>query len=233
MKQPEPKRKELPAKDALKILKILNKQYKEYTVALDYQNPLELMVSTILSAQCTDERVNKVTPALFKKYHTAKEYANANIDELEELIRSTGFYHAKARSIVGACKGLVERYNGIVPDTMEDLITLPGVGRKTANVILSFAYQKVEGIIVDTHVSRVSGRLGFTKQVTADKIELDLMQKFPKKEWIAIGDSLIWHGRKICNAAKPKCGECMVKDLCPSAGYFMKVGEKKNERKKK
>jgi endonuclease III len=231
MKQPEPKLKLIPQKDADIILKRLKKEYTQFTVALSYRNPLELLISTILSAQCTDERVNKVTPALFKRYKTAKEYANADVDELEGLIRSTGFYHAKAKSVMGACKAIVEQFKGAVPDTMEELVTLPGVGRKTANVVLSYAFNKIEGVIVDTHIKRVAGRVGFTTETDPDKVELALMKRFPKKEWLAIDDALIWHGRKICAAAKPKCSECLINDLCPSAKHFLKVAG--IERKKK
>ena len=217
----EPKLREIPQKDADSILKTLKKEYASFTVALEYHNPLQLLVSTILSAQCTDERVNKVTPALFKRYRSARDFANADVGELEALIRSTGFYHSKAKSIMGASKAIVETFGGAVPDTMDDLITLPGVGRKTANVVLSYAFHKVEGIIVDTHIRRVAGRLGFTTETDPEKVEQDLMKRFPKKEWLAIDDALIWHGRKVCAAAKPKCGECLVNNLCPSASHFV------------
>ena len=204
------------------IIRRLKRVYPDATVALHYSNPLELLVSTILSAQCTDVRVNMVTPRLFRKYKTARDYAMANQKELEREIHSTGFFRAKARNIIGCCKRLVEKYSGKVPDEMEDLLTLRGVGRKTANVVLGGAFGKVEGIVVDTHVKRLAGRLGFTKQIDPKKVEIDLMKVVPRKDWFTIGNLLIWHGRKICQARKPKCLECPVGDLCPSFGIFVK-----------
>jgi len=203
------------------IIKRLKKEYPEATTALNHKNPLELLIGTILSAQCTDKRVNMVTKDLFKKYHTANDYADANIRKFQEEIHSTGFYHAKAKNIINCCKVLVEKYNGKVPDSMEELTQLPGVGRKTANVVLGNFFGKAEGIVVDTHVYRLSQRLGFTKQSTPEKIEQDLMNIIPKKDWIAIGNLLILHGREICQARKPSCPECVVNELCPSAGIFM------------
>jgi len=199
------------------IIKKLKKSYPGATTALLHSNPLELLVSTILSAQCTDVRVNMVTPQLFKKYRSAKDFSNANLLELEEMIRSTGFYHAKAKSIMNCCKALVEQYGGKVPSTMEQLVQLPGVGRKTANVVLGSAFGIAVGVVVDTHVRRLSGLLGFSKEDDPEKIEQDLMKIIPKKDWIAIGDLLILHGRNTCPARKPKCPECVVNDLCPSA----------------
>ena len=199
------------------IIKRLKKAYPGATTALLHSNPLELLISTILSAQCTDVRVNMVTPQLFKKYRSASDFSNADRLELEEMIRSTGFYHAKAKSIMNCCKALVEQYGGKVPSSMEQLVQLPGVGRKTANVVLGSAFGITEGIVVDTHVRRLSERLGFSKETDPEKVEQDLMKVIPKKDWIAIGDLLILHGRNSCPARKPKCPECVVNDLCPSA----------------
>lgn len=207
---------------ARKILERLRKDYPRASTALTHSNPLDLLVATILSAQCTDERVNVVTKDLFKKYRTAKDYANANQSGFEQEIRSTGFFRAKAKSIIQCCKALVQRHRGEVPTTMEELVQLPGVGRKTANVVLGNAFGIAEGIVVDTHVKRLAERVGLSSQSNPDKIELDLMEIFPKKRWIALGNVLIWHGRKICTARKPKCPECSVNDLCPSAELFMK-----------
>lgn len=204
------------------IIRRLKKFYPNAKIALRYSDPLELLVATILSAQCTDKRVNMVTPMLFKKYKTPKDYASANPKEFEQEIRSTGFFRAKAKSIIGCCKALVENHGGKVPNRMEDLVALPGVGRKTANVVLGGAFGIVEGIVVDTHVKRLAERLGFSKQSDPEKIELDLMNIVPRKEWIAVGNLLIWHGRKICQARKPKCPECPINDLCPSFELFMK-----------
>ncbi len=199
------------------MIRLLKKAHPEATIALEYENPLELLIATILSAQCTDKRVNMVTPALFKRYRSAREYADANPAELEEMIRSTGFFRAKAKSIIGACQGIVARFNGEVPSTMEELVTLPGVGRKTANVVLGNAFGKAEGVVVDTHVRRIAGRLGLSAQTDPDKIEADLMAVIPKKEWILFPHLLIWHGRKICVARSPKCPECPIAEDCPSA----------------
>ena len=209
-------------KKAFEILRILKKEYPEAKIALEYKTPLELLVSTILSAQCTDKRVNIVTKSLFKKYKTAKDYANANLGEFEQDIRSTGFYHNKAKSITEACKIIEEKFNGKVPDSMEALITLPGVARKTANIVLSNAYGVIAGIAVDTHVRRVSQRLGFTENDNPDKIEQDLMNLFHKEEWFNINYLLIEHGKKICQAKKPLCLDCPVNKLCPSAKKFYK-----------
>ncbi|HLX11179.1 MAG TPA: endonuclease III [Bacteroidota bacterium] len=203
------------------ILKQFKRDYDVSKIGLEASSPLELVVATILSAQCTDVRVNMVTPTLFKRYRSASDYANAKPKELEGIIRSTGFYHAKAKSIIGMAKGLIERFGGVVPDTLDQLTTLPGVGRKTANVVLGKAFGKTEGIVVDTHVKRLSFRLEFTKHTDPEKIEQDLMKLFPKKDWIGISNCLIWHGRMVCNARAPKCDECHVSSLCPSAHLFM------------
>ncbi|MBI4548305.1 MAG: endonuclease III [Ignavibacteriae bacterium] len=204
------------------IIKKLKREYPEATTALNHSNPLELLIGTILSAQCTDKRVNMVTEELFKKYRTANDYANANRGELEQEIRSTGFYKAKTRNIINCCKALLEKFDGKVPDTMEELTQLPGVGRKTANVVLGNYFGKAEGVVVDTHVHRLSQRLGFTKHDSPEKIEQDLMNVIPRTDWIAIGNLLILHGRKTCQARKPKCPECSLNELCPSAEQFMK-----------
>lgn len=208
---------------ALKIIGILSKEYPDATTALDFGSPLEMMVSTQLSAQCTDKRVNMVTPALFKKYRTAKDYANANIKKFEQEIRSTGFYHNKAKNIINMAKMLVSDFKGKVPDTMEDLIKLPGVARKTANVVLNNAFHKSEGIAVDTHVLRLSERLGLSKHgKNAVKVEQDLMELFPHKLWGKVTYYIVDHGRAICDAKKPKCPECVIGEYCPSKGQFMK-----------
>jgi len=200
----------------------LKRHYPEATCALEHVNPLELLIATILSAQCTDERVNIVTKTLFQKYRTARDFATVNPRELEADIRSTGFYRAKTRNIINCCSALTERHNGIVPDSMEELIQLAGVGRKTANVVLGTAFGKAEGIVVDTHVMRLSQRLGFSKEDAPEKIEQDMMQIIPKKDWIDVSHLLIFHGRRICQARKPKCAECPVNDLCPSAEKFLR-----------
>jgi endonuclease-3 len=198
------------------IIARLERLYPNAETALQHNSALEILVSTILSAQCTDKRVNFVTIDLFKKFETAKDFANVDQSELEQYIRSTGFYHAKAKNIINCCKALIERHRGNVPETMEDLIQLPGVGRKTANVVLGNYFGKTEGIVVDTHVKRLAVRLGISTKSDPDKIESDLMQIITKKDWIAIGNLLVWHGRKICRARKPKCNECVLNDSCPS-----------------
>ena len=202
------------------IIQLLEKAHPDAKTALQYSNTLELLVATILSAQCTDERVNKVTEKLFKKYRRAEDYANADIKDLKEAIRSTGFYHNKAKNIQGACKLLVEKFNSEVPRTMEEILTLPGVARKTANIVLSNAYGVVEGVAVDTHVRRVAKRLGLTINEDPDKIEKDLVEIVPKQYWQRITDLLIFHGRKICVAKKPKCTVCTLNQICPSAFTF-------------
>lgn len=195
------------------IIKILSKEIPDSRIALKFSNPLELLIATILSAQCTDVKVNQVTADLFKKYHTAKDYAEANLEELEEDIRPTGFYRNKAKSVQKCCQELVARFGGKVPQTMEELVTLPGVGRKTANVILGNAFG-LPGIAVDTHVQRVSQRIGLTKNDDPVKIELDLMEIVPKEEWTHFSNLLIWHGRRICVARKPLCEICPIRKLC-------------------
>ncbi len=202
---------------ARKIVARLEKAYPDATCALRHANPLELLVATILSAQCTDARVNMVTPALFAKYRTAHDYAAASPKVFETEIQSTGFFRNKTKSIIGMAQALVERHNGQVPDTMEALTALPGVGRKTANVVLGTAFGKNEGVVVDTHVHRISTLLKLTKEKTPEKIERDLMELVPRDKWTWFGHTLIQHGRKVCIARRPKCDECVVNDLCPSS----------------
>ena len=201
----------------LKIIELLEKEYPRAKTALHYSSPLEILVATILSAQCTDKRVNIVTKSLFKKYKTAEDYANADLAELEQDIRSTGFYRNKAKNIKNAGQMLVEKFDSQVPNTMEEILELPGVARKTANIVLSNAYGVIEGIAVDTHVRRLSKRLGLTENKNPDKIERDLMQNVPKSHWKRITDLLIFHGRNVCMARKPKCESCVLNKLCPSA----------------
>lgn len=200
------------------ILRVIRKKFPRARTALLHTNPFQLLVATILSAQCTDERVNMVTPGLFARYATPSDFARAELHELEAEIRSTGFFHMKARNIVACANALMERFNGVVPQTLEEMVTLPGVGRKTANVVLGQAYGIVSGVVVDTHVHRLSQRMGFSAQKTPEKIELDLMEVFAKKDWIDVGSLLILHGRQTCSARKAKCGECAVAGLCPKIG---------------
>ena len=204
----------------MKIIELLEKEYPDAKTALEYSNPLELLVATILSAQCTDKRVNAVTQELFKKYKTAEDYANADLGELEEDVRPTGFYRNKAKNIKKSAQRLVEKYNSQVPETMNEIIELPGVARKTANIVLTNAYWVIEGIAVDTHVRRLSQRLGLTENKNPDKIEQDLMEIVPKAHWEKITDLLIFHGRNICVARKPKCSLCVLNKICLSAFTF-------------
>ena len=206
---------------AAKILLRLKKQFPSPKTALLHKDAFQLLIATILSAQCTDERVNMVTKDLFKKYRGPKDFAAADVPELEQDIRSTGFFRMKAKNIIGCSKGLIENFGGRVPKTIDELVTLPGVGRKTANVVLGQAFGITSGVVVDTHVHRLSQRLGLSEADTAEAIESDLMGIFPKKDWIPVGTVLILHGRRTCNARKPKCVECTVNDLCPSAEQFM------------
>jgi len=204
-------------KRAKKIIELLKKDRpRDPKTALDYKNPLQLLIATILSAQCTDERVNMVTPGLFKKYPDASAFARANPEELEEDIRSTGFFRNKAKAITGCCEMLVKDFAGEVPDNMEDLVKLPGVGRKTANLILGIVFG-VPGIVVDTHVTRVSNRLGLTTNKDATKIEFDLYELIPEKERIGFSNRLVMHGRYVCKAKKPDCPGCALQKVCPSA----------------
>ncbi len=208
---------ELAKKRIGPIIEILRRDYPSSRTALDFQSPLQILVATILAAQCTDERVNKITPDLFRKYPSAGDFARADRAVLEQEIRPTGFFRNKAKSIIGAAARIVADFGGRVPDRMEDLITLPGVARKTANIVLSSGYHKAEGIAVDTHVKRLSGRLGFSRATDPDKIERDLLKIVPKKDWLDFNYMLVNHGRKVCQARKPRCPECPLQTLCPSA----------------
>ncbi len=210
-------------KTAAKIYQILEKEYPRVTTALKHKNVLELLVSTILSAQCTDERVNKVTGKLFEKYRDIKDFAEAKHSAFEKEIRSTGFYKNKAKNIIASANMILKIYGGRVPDTMEELIKLPGVARKTANIVLFHAYGKNEGIAVDTHVRRLSGRLGFSDKTDPVKIEKDLQALFDRGKWGDLSNILISHGRKICLARKPRCFECVIGRLCPSYSIFTRA----------
>lgn len=207
------------------LVQALPKVYPDAHCELDFRNPLELLVATILSAQCTDKRVNAVTPALFAKYRTARDYAGARPETLEGLIRSTGFFRSKTKSIRAAAAAIVAQHAGRVPDTMEGLHGLPGVGRKTANVVLGNAFGKDEGIVVDTHVMRLSHRLRLTRQTDPEKIEQDLMKLVPRKHWTNWSHWLIWHGRRRCFARRPDCHHCEILGLCPSGKGFIRSGE--------
>ncbi len=212
-----PRGKAALGQQAATVLARLLERYPDAHCALDFRNPYELLCATILSAQCTDKRVNMVTPSLFARYPDATTLATANPEELEEIIRSTGFYRSKAKSLLGMARALVERHDGQVPDDMDALVVLPGVGRKTANVVLGDAFKKSEGIVVDTHVTRLANRLGLTKESDAVKIEQALMPLFPRERWTKVSHLLIEHGRQVCDARKPRCGECILADVCPSS----------------
>jgi endonuclease-3 len=202
---------------ALEVFSRLKRAYPDARTELDYQTPLQLAIATILSAQCTDKRVNMVTPLLFQTFPTAAALADAPPEKLEEIIRSTGFFRNKTKSLIGLGKALVERHNGEVPDSMDALVKLPGIGRKTANVILGNAFGKNEGIVVDTHVARLSHRLGLSRETDPVKIEQDLMPLFPRKDWALLSHLLIFHGRRVCEARRPKCEICVLNDICPSS----------------
>src|ERR1700734_1125691 len=197
-----------------KIIAGLQKAYPGATCALVHSSPWELLVATILSAQCTDARVNMVTPTLFRRFPTPAAMAKASLPEIEEIIRTTGFYHNKAKSISGAAKAVVERFGGQVPRTMEELLTVPGAARKTANVVLGTAFGIAVGIVVDTHVIRISNRLDLTRNEDPKKIEQDLMKVIPREKWILFSHQIIWHGRRVCIARKPKCAECLLENVC-------------------
>jgi len=199
------------------IVAALQRVYPAAHCELDFANPLQLLIATILSAQCTDKRVNIVTPDLFKRYKTARDFADAPQEDVEKMVRTTGFFRSKAKSLRAACKDIVEKHGGKVPRTMDELTALRGVGRKTANVVLGNAFGKNEGVVVDTHVSRLSQRLGLTKQTTPEKIELDLIKLIPRDHWTDFSHWLIWHGRRRCYARKPDCAGCEIQKLCPSA----------------
>jgi endonuclease-3 len=201
-----------------RLVKALRAAYPDATCALNYSNPLELLVATILSAQCTDVRVNLVTPALFARYRTAADYAAAKPAEQEKLIQSTGFFRNKAKNIRGCCAALAEQHGGEVPREIDDLVKLPGVGRKTANVVLGTAFGLASGVVVDTHVTRLSRRLGLTKQKDAQKIERDLMALLPRRDWVDFSHLLIHHGRQVCKARKPNCEACTLAKWCPRVG---------------
>jgi len=200
----------------IKILNILKKEYPSAKIALNFFDPLQLLVSTVLSAQCTDARVNIVTKSLFKKYKKVEDYAAADLKTFQNEIRSTGFYRNKAKNIINAARKIAQDFNGKVPQTMDELLELPGVARKTANIVLYDGYGKIAGIAVDTHVRRLSQRLGLSENVDPVKIELDLMGLLPRQEWGLFSHLLIQHGRKICDAKKPRCPECRLRTLCPS-----------------
>ena len=205
------------------IIKLLQSRYPGARTALQYRTPLQLLIATILSAQCTDKKVNEITPALFAKYKTAADFAAARQEELEQEVRQTGFFRMKAKNIIAAAKKIVSDFNGRVPETMDELVTLPGIARKTANIVLSSAFHKAEGIAVDVHVARLSGRMGLSSQKDANKIEQDLMACVPRADWIEFNYVMVDHGRAVCTARNPQCGNCVVRDLCPSAGSFQKT----------
>ena len=209
-----------PKARALKVIELLEKEYPNAEIALEYTNPLELLIATILSAQATDEQINAITPKLFKKYKTAEDYANADLTELEQDIKSSGFYHNKAKNIKNCCKTLVEKFHSKVPKKMDELLELPGVGRKTANIVLANAFGVVEGVAVDTHVGRLAQRLGLSQSGDPKKIEADLMKIVPQDKWMRITDLLIFHGRKICTAKKPNCARCVLNKICPCVFAF-------------
>ncbi len=211
---------DLPAAPATEVISRLKVEYPDARTELDWTNPLELLVATILSAQTTDVRVNGVTKTLFEKYRTAADYAEADPKELEDDIRPTGFYRNKARSLRGMAQALVEEHRGEVPRTMPELLTLPGVGRKTANVILGNAFGVEEGVVVDTHVRRVSNRLGLTEKQDPEKIEQDLIRMVPREDRTVFSHLLIFHGRRVCKARKPDCPNCVLDDVCPSAYFY-------------
>ncbi|MEM9506010.1 MAG: endonuclease III [Cyanobacteria bacterium P01_E01_bin.43] len=213
-----PRRQRLPKKQrALEVLARLKRLYPDATCSLDYETPVQLLVATILSAQCTDERVNLVTPALFARFPDARAMAEADLNELETLVRSTGFYRNKAKNIQGACRKIVTDFGGEVPQTMAELTSLPGAARKTANVVLAHAFGINAGVTVDTHVKRLTNRLGFTKHSDPKKIEQDLMKLIPQADWENWSIRLIYHGRAVCNARKPACDRCELADLCAAA----------------
>jgi endonuclease III len=210
-------------KRTAEIIKRLKKTYPDAHCALNHTNPFELLVATSLSAQCTDVQVNKVTANLFRKYRTPQDYLDVSQEELENDIRSIGFFRSKAKNIQAASKRLIEVYGGEVPRTMEEMVTLAGAGRKTANVVLGNAFGIASGVVVDTHVSRLSQRLGLTEKTTPEKIEIDLAELVPKKDWVMFSHWLIFHGRQVCHARKPKCTECVLADQCPSYKVFVKT----------
>ena len=210
------KKSELPS-HSREVFARLRAAHPDAHCELDHETPLQLLMATILSAQCTDKRVNMVTPLLFQAYPTAESLADADQEKLEEMIKSTGFFRNKAKSLIGLGKALVERHHGQVPDAMDLLVKLPGVGRKTANVILGNAFRKNEGVVVDTHVGRLSLRLGLSKQSDPVKVEADLMPLFPREDWAMVAHVLIFHGRRVCDARAPRCDICTLNEICPSS----------------
>ena len=201
----------------VEIIRRLHEEYPDATTSLAHTSPYELLVATILSAQCTDERVNMVTPELFRRYPTPEDLAGARREDVEEVIRSTGFFRQKTRSLLGMAEAVVERHGGRVPGTMQELVKLPGVGRKTANVVLGNAFDRDEGVVVDTHVRRLSGRLGLTRETAPERIEPDLIRLVPKEHWTLLPHLFIYHGRAVCRAPTPLCDRCVLADLCPSS----------------
>jgi endonuclease-3 len=216
---------------AAEIVKRLRAMYPDAKVSLDYQTPFQLLIATILSAQSTDARVNLVTKDLFRKYPTVAALAGADPAEMENDIRTTGFFRSKTKSILGAAQAILDRHRGVVPESMDELVELPGVGRKTANVVLGNAFGKSAGVVVDTHVSRVAGRLGLTSSADPVEIEQDLMRQVPRSEWTSFAHRVILHGRNICVARKPRCGECLLNDICPSAEIVDTPAKRKPPRK--
>jgi len=209
-------------RDVIEIIKIFDHLYAEAECSLEYKNPLELLISTQLAAQCTDARVNIVTKNLFEKYKGVKDFANADLKQLELDVKSTGFYHNKARNIINCCKMIIETFNGEVPGNMEDLLKLPGVGRKTANLVLGDVFH-IQGIVVDTHAKRISKKIGLTENDDPTKVEFDLMKVVPEKDWNKFCHQLVYHGRAICNARKPKCNECGISKYC---NFSLKIVDK-------
>lgn len=207
-----------PKSDPRIIGRILKEVYPDATCELNFKTPLELLIATILAAQCTDSRVNEVTKTLFRKYRSASDYAEAEPQQLEEDIRSTGFFRQKAKSVIGCCREIVDRYGGKVPADMDALTQLPGVGRKTANVVLGTALGIASGVVVDTHVKRLSMRMGLSSQTDPEKIERDLMEAIPKEDWVAFGHQMTIHGRRVCAARKPQCDTCPLERVCPKIG---------------
>lgn len=208
-------------KEAIEIIKKLKKYYPDATCSLDFKTPFEMVISVMLSAQCTDERANKTTPSLFEKYSTPQSICDMNIEELERIIYPCGFYKNKAKNIKAMAKEILEKYNGKVPETMEELMTLPGVGRKSANVVMLEAFNNPQGIAIDTHAKRIANRVGLSKNTDPEKVEQDILKLIPKEYYKDVNHLLVWHGRKICDARKPKCEECPIKEYC---NYYLKSG---------
>ena len=214
-------------KRAVEMYRVLSKSYPDVHCELNFKNPHQLLVATVLSAQCTDMRVNAVTPALFKRYKSVKDFAGADLRELQRIIKSTGFFRAKAKNIKGLSQAIMQRHSGKVPRTLEELVKLPGVGRKTANVVLGHAFD-TPGITVDTHFGRLSRRFGWTKETDPVKVEFEVMELIPRKEWTNLSQRMIWHGRRVCHSRKPACGACPLAKKCPSVG----IGEMNKEKAK-